>query len=333
VTIDSSDPTIEAPETIRVGFWVSSADSNPTDTLNLTYTELATDHIRPLVYMHDGGSNIDVYNVHTSAFVRTIPNVGAQLGDMEISSDGSYLYVADLTNYDIVPVNLDTDAVDSPIDLAGAGSLWLAYGRTQGKSLLFSSTGLILDPDTGSAFATTFLAGYNSGSMPAISQNGEKVCGVRLGVSPYTIECYDIDYSAKNGGALTLTSLGTARPGSNAKDLALTQDGSRVYVASGAPYNFVGIDTDTMVQDQTLPANAYPNCVEIGSNNLLYGGAFSWYGPLDLWVYSFTGIEQSSYYISGYADEIRDRQLVLSGDGLRIILSATDPKVVMLDSP
>ena len=335
VTVDSSDLTVAAADTIRVGFWVGSADANTNDSLSLTYTEIATDPIRPLVYMHAGGTDIDVYNVHTATFVKTIANVGAQLGDMEISSDGSTLYVADLANYDIVPVDLDTDAVGTSWDLTGTGSLWLAYGRNQGRPLVFASNGSIRNASNGSEFSTGFRVGTSStGNVPSLSQDGETVCGVRAGVSPYTAECHTIDYSDLSGGSLTLSSLGTFRDtGSNAKDIAVTPDGSRVYVASGAPYTFVGIDTATMTQDQTLPADAYPNCVEIGSNGLLYGGTFTWYGPKDLWVYSLAGVEQGSYYISGYAKEILDRQLAVSGDGLRVVVATSDPKVVMQNSP
>lgn len=335
VTVDSDDLSVEGHDTIRVGFWVGSADPNASDVLPLTYTEVATDPIRPLIYMHAGGTDIDVYNVHTAAYVKTIANVGARLGDMEISSDGSTLYVADLTNYDIVPVNLDTNVVDSPWNLSGSGNLWLSYGRNQGRPLLFASNGSIRNADTGSEFSTIFSVSSSVlTNVPTVSQNGEKVCGVVSGVSPYTVECYDIDYSDLGGGSLALSSLGTFRDtGSNAKDIALTPDGSRVYVASGAPYVFVGIDTTTMMQDQTLPADAYPSNVEIGSNGLLYGGISSWYGPTDIWVYSPAGVEQGTYYVSGYAKQILDRQLAVSGDGLRIVALTDDPSVTILNSP
>ncbi len=88
-----------------------------------------------------------------------------------------------------------------------------------------------------------------------------------------------------------------------------------------------------MNQLQPLPANNYPNNVEISNTDLLYGGSSSWYGPLDVWIYDQNGVEQNSYYLSGYANAIRDRQLVVSGDGVRVIVSTDDPTIQMLTAP
>lgn len=336
VTVTSGDTSIANSETIKVGFWVGATDPNASDSLALTYAEIATDPIRPYVYMHNQGAGIDVYNVHTAALVTTINNVGAQLGDMEVSTDGSILYVADLTNYDIVPVNLNTMTAGTAWDLTGSGSLWLGYGRVDNKSLVFSGNGMVHDADTGQALPASFtIASYTTGSVINVSQSGDMLCGVKTGLSPYSIECYSLDYSELGAGYLTMTSHGSVRgPGGNAKDVALVRDGSRAYVASGAPYNFIGFDTSTMLEDQTLPANAYPNSVEVSADNLLYGGTFTWYGSLtgdqDAWIYATDGVLQNSYYVSGYAKEIRDRQLVVSGDGLRMIISVTDPAIKIL---
>ncbi len=329
VTLTSSDATISNSETINVGLWVGSADPIASDSLALTYVEITADPIRPYVYMHNQGTDIDVYNVHTATLVTTISNVAAQLGDMEVSADGSTLYVADLTNYDIVPVDLNTMTAGTAWDLSGTGSLWLGYGRVDNKALVFASNGGVYDAGTGAALPATLT--ISGGSVLNISQNGETLCGVSTGVSPYTISCFTLAYSELASGALTMTSTGSVRgPGGNAKDVALVRDGSRAYVASGAPYNFIGFDTTTMLQDQTLPADAYPNSVEISSDNLLYGGISGLYGPLDTWIYDTAGVEQNSYYVSGYAKTIRDRQLCVSGDGLRVIISVTDPAIKML---
>jgi len=336
VTVTSSDPTVTNTEQVKVGFWVGTVTPSAINTLALTYLEIVTDPIRPYVYMNSGGTAIDIYNVHTASLVTTITNVGAALGDMEISSDGSTLYVADLTNYDIVPISLDTLTVNTAWNVTGSGNLWLAYGRVDNKPFIFAGNGTVYDADSGVALPNTFDIGgyYYGGSVLNVSQNGKTMCGVKVGLSPYTIECFQLRYSSLGTGALTMTSLGDVRgPGGNVKDVALIHDGTRAYVASGSPYNFIGFDMSTMLQDQTLPANAYPNCVEISPDNLLYGGTSSWYGSLDVWIYDISGVEQNSYYLSGYADNIRDRQLAVSGDGLRMITSVTDPAVKFVTAP
>ena len=76
-----------------------------------------------------------------------------------------------------------------------------------------------------------------------------------------------------------------------------------------------------------MPGAPYPNNIEIGPNGLIYGGSSSWYGPLDVWVYNTAGALQYSGYASGYVKEILDRELVVSGDGSRVILLTDDPSL------
>lgn len=325
VTLTSSDTTIANSETIRVGLWVGSTDPNPTDSLALSYSEITADPIRPYVYMHNQGTAIEVYNVHTATRVTTINNVAAQLGDMEVSSDGTTLYATDQANFAIVPVNLDTMTAGTAWNLSGSGTLRLAYGRVDTKGLVFASNGAVYDEGTGSPLTTTI---STVRSVLNVSQNGKKLCGINTGISAYTVACSTLAYSDLGSGTLSMTNTGSVSgPGGNARDVALLRDGSRVYVASGAPYNFIGFDTSTMKQDQTLTADAYPNSVEISADNRVYGGISSSYGPLDTWIYATDGVLQSSYYQSAYAKQIRDRQLVVSGDGLRMVVSVTDPAI------
>lgn len=67
-----------------------------------------------------------------------------------------------------------------------------------------------------------------------------------------------------------------------------------------------------------LPAGAYPKNAEMGLSDLYYGDISASYGLTDIWVYESSGIEQFTYYASGYADRIATRQLAVSANLLLV---------------
>ena len=117
--------------------------------------------------------------------------------------------------------------------------------------------------------------------------------------------------------------------GSNGKDVAVNADGTRAYVASGAPYAFSVYDAATSQATlpvvQTLPGFPYPSIVEIAADGRIFAGAFNWYDPIDVWVYDPGGASLATYRIAGYARSLLDRQLKISGDGIRMITLTDDP--------
>lgn len=328
VTINSSDSFAKNTEVVKVGFWVGASAPNATDTITGVFDEIITDPVRPYAYVHKGGSQIEVYNIHTAAVIATISSTSvARAGDMAISHDGATLYVYDETNQNVGEINLETYADVKSWDTGQVDRI--TYGRVDNRPFLFASNGAMIDLTSGDDYSLN-LRFYDTfdGNLD-VSRNGEKLCGINSGTSPYSLDCYRLKYSYLNEGNLDFTHIGGVAhgSGSNGSDVAVTPDGSHVYAASGAPYVFLRFDAETMQKDQELPADAYPNNVELGSDGLLYGGISGSYGPLDAWIYNANGVEQSSYYLSGYADEILRRQLVVSGDAMRMIALTSDPKM------
>lgn len=328
VTISSSNSFVNNTEIVKVGFWVGSTAPNPRDTISGVFDEIITDPVRPYAYVHKGGSQIEVYNVHTAAVDAIIASTTvARAGDMAIAHDGSRLFVYDETNQNVGEIDLET-YVD--VKTWDTGQLeTLTYGRVDNRSFLFSSGGAIIDLVNEANYPIS-LGIYDrfNGNLD-VSRNGKKLCGINSGLSPYSLDCYRLKYSHLNGGDLDVAHIGGVAhgSGSNGRDVALTHDGSYVYAASGAPYIFIRFDAETLQKDQELPADAYPNNVEMGSDGLLYGGIDGSYGPLDAWIYDENGVEQNSYYLSGYADNILRRQLVVSGDATRMVALTSDPKM------
>jgi hypothetical protein len=322
VTIRSSAGTIENTETVRVGFWIGSTAVSDTTSVAVQYQELISDPIRPYAYVHNMGSDISVYNIYTGGVVTTISNVAQQLGPMVTSSDGSYLYAADLDSYQIVVLNLDSLTVEDTWALASSPTnMHLAYTRPGNYPVVLASDGKAYDANDGTLFNADFIAN----SLIAASLDGTTLFVREPGVTYQSLNRYTTAYSALEEDGLIIQQTATLSEYGNGRDLAVSADGLRVYTASPSPYNFRQYNGDTLSLDQTLVASFYPNNAEVGPNGLFYGAISSWYGPTDVWIYDDAGDNLKEHYLSGYADEILDRQLAVSGDGLRIMVLTTDP--------
>jgi hypothetical protein len=331
VTITSPDSSVENTEIVRVGLWVgSTTPAAPPTSISASYSYVAADPIRPYAYLTGpSGGDVQIYNVYSESQVGTIPAVAAQAGDMAVSHDGSTLWVIDTTNFKIVPVNLDTHSVGTPIAV-GYPPLYLEYARTDGTGLVISGTGQIFNAATRAAYAPTFSGGYYGNVVVSAARNGTRLCTIDTGLSPYSIACYPLDATSANGGQLLLgaSAGGAFGVGSNGKDVAVNADGTRAYAASGAPYEFDVYDAATMSVVQHLPGNAYPNAVEVASDGRIFAGAFVWYDPVDVWVYNPGGTLLATYRVASYAQALLDRQLKVSGDGLRMITLTSVPALV-----
>ncbi|MEJ2157965.1 MAG: hypothetical protein P8X96_21760 [Desulfobacteraceae bacterium] len=331
VTISSPDAGIENTETVRVGLWVGSSDPAAVFSDTVAYSEIVADAIRPYAYAHDNGTDIDIYNVFTGVVVATIPSVAAQLGPMTKSSDGSFLYALDLTNQQIVAINLDTLAVGSGWNLGPVmTTARIAYARPKGFGVLLTSNGWAYDATNGTRQTEN---GFLANGNVAANLDSNMMVVQRIGTSGHSFYRYTLDYSTLGPQRLFITLTHAYSESGFARDLAISDDGLQVYSACGSPYNFRVYDGDTLALDQSLPAGAYPNNVEVGTNGLFYGGISALYGPTDIWVYDSGGAVQSSYYASGYADNIVDRQLAVSADGLSIIVLTTDPTIQFITGP
>jgi BACON domain-containing protein len=340
VTLTSPDTSVENTEKVRVGLWVGSTTPAPQTPLASSYSYVAADPIRPYAYLAGSGGSIQIYNVYTAAPVATIsgPGVPAQVGEMAVSHDGSTLYAIDAINFKIVPVNLDTLAVGTPMSpVSQVQSVFnVGYARTNGVELVVAGNGEVFNAKTGTAFDTVFSDYFIFHVVVAAARNGTRLCHVNTGATPYSIGCYPLDYTSANGGQLLLE---INRPGTIGltivigvggfgKDIAVSADGTRAYVAAANPYEFDAYDTESETVVQALPGDATPSAVEVAVDGRIFGGAASWYGPTDVWVYSPTGTQLATYRMAGYARSVLDGQLKVSGDGLRMIVLTDDPSLV-----
>ena len=324
VSLATTDTTVEQSDTVQVGLWVGSVTPGPVSASG-SFTEMVADPVRPFAYVHTGGSTLSVYNVHTGD-VATVSSVGTALGAMTVSSDGSTLFVVDRTNFNVVPVDLATRGVGAPWSLATTANSApkLAYLRTAGLGLVAVADGKLHAAADGSVlFGFADPSGMSPATLVAASLDGSAFC---VGA------CRSLRYSALGGGTFSTTSL-SGSGGSH--DSALAQDGKHVYGASGAPYNCTAVDTATGLSTDLGSNYPYPGNVEVGPDGRIYCGRYSTVsGDKDVYVFDAAGTQIGlGLRLAGTSGllNLLDRQLAISGDGLRVI--GLDPGLEIVTAP
>lgn len=322
VTLTPTTSGVTAPETVRVALWKGSAAPAPLTKLAASYTKLAADPIRPLVYVHDGGASLDVYNVYTAQKTGTVA-LGAALGDMAVSQDGARLYTFDTANRAMVVLDLATltKAATWPLVTAATPYSRLAAIRPNGVEVVLSNAGAYRASDG------KFLSAAATYGVIAASQDGKRIFTQNEGTSPSSTYAAAVDYSAMGDGTLFMAGAGEGPwgIGSNGQDIATNADGSRVYLANGAPYK-CGVLDGSLKEVGSLPGGeAYPNNVEVDSQGRVYCGISGWYSPADVWVHAANGALLGSYKFAGYARNLLPRQMAVSGDGMVLVGLTDDP--------
>lgn len=330
VTVTSSDASILNTQVIRVALHVGATPPASTIRLPATFSEVVASPVEPVFYAHSRGSDITVLDAYTGQVARTLGQVVAQAGQMAVSSDGSMLFVDDLTNHRVVSVNSKTGAEIGRFPWSSAFSTGdIAYARPAGRPFLLM-TNRAYDLQTGTAYNTTI-----SGYQMHVSAQDRYVYGIDTGISPSSVTQTALSYSALLGGGLRAQARFGRSPGGNGQDVCVSADGVRVYTASGAPYEFPTYDAQTMLQIQTLPGVAYPNNAACGWNGLVFVGSNAYYDAMNAWVYRADGSLVTPLGLSLPSQSaLSPGTMVLSGDNSRIaaVLKASSVVGLVLQS-
>jgi len=333
-TVTVTSPDTANTETVKVGFYVSASTPSASQTVTISsiYANVIADPIRPYVYITNefacsagtnGNNTIGIYNVYTGASVGTMTGQsGAALSEMAVSSDGSTLFVLDSATGEIDTFNLDTQAAGAVIDPLGSSALTgcagLSYARINGRAFLLTSARHIIDVQTATS-PGNFTQPVGATSLKLIAASGD-------GSSLYAIDFdgnlrrYSMTHdSLLSQTSVTRTHLVTKNLSLAETDLAVNASGSRVYVsdpvsASTGIYTF---DGTTLNSTPTLPGSGFNGNVEVGPTGKLYTGeGITGGSATDLWVYDEFGTSAGTHNLPFLSF---DRQLVLSGDGVRIV--------------
>jgi sugar lactone lactonase YvrE len=325
VTVSTNDGLTDT-ETLRVGLWVGSSAPGVI-TLPQKAFAIATNPVTPIAYVTDGVSkSILEFNVYTGALVGTLDRVAPTLGYMEVSSDGRTLFAADTTNNKIVALDADSGALIAKYNV-GYGIKYgfdMVYARPFGQPALYIA-GSSPEDEGGGGYGR--IIAYPSGARLAdgihlnylaVTPDGQTVFSLLTDISPGTISGYNV---RRRGDVLSLKSIGsTMIEGGGCLDLAISHDGKQVYPACGSPYGFDVYSGKTLSKIQTLPADdAYPDNIEIDSNDHVVGGLDGEYQQDDVYV-----CDQKGFPLGQVANPEGSSQPVamkVSGDATRVISS------------
>lgn len=330
VTIVSSDPEIGNQESIRVAFWAGSTDPQEL-TISGVHRNPVANPVEPWVYVNDGANTIEIYNVYTGALVDTWSTTLVGAGVMTISRDGTLLLVNDEGAHAIVALNAQTGGIvrtypySQSLDVRAVTQIGVGS-----RAVLISSIGRVYDVATGAELGPYVLPAGGTTSF-AVDPLSRYFVTLDTGRSPASIEKFSIKRTALTEDGITIAwAAGTSGAGSNGQDSCLSNDGTRLYTANGAPYTFPMYRPNGTVLQYLgeLPASAYPNNAECGWSGIFVGGAQTYSMLDDTWIYRSDDSLLTTFHMSAAA-----RWLVLSGDNIRVIGGTSAPSLVFKNIP
>lgn len=325
VTITSTDSSV-ASEKVRVGFWRSLTGAF-TQTALTSYSQIIADPIRPYVYANNGTATVDIYNVYTGAKVGSINTGASTLGEIAVSSDGLALYALDKSAGKVSVIALSSLTVVNtwPIHASSGNNAHMLVIRPNGVDVVLLSDGTSYHGIDGGFLGNNAA----TGSLTA-SADGLHLYTQNEGITPSIISRYDVDYTDVDGGKLIVNYVApTGSAGGNGQDIAVSADGSKLYVANKTPigadsgaYKCFGINPNDLSTTGPLPGGeASTNNVEVTVDGRVICASSNTTANA-IWVHSATGALLKSYGIPSSAKGLLTRQLVASSDGMVIIAAA-----------
>jgi len=334
VSLSSSATSVvnSGTETIKVGLYVGSsaplAQSSATLVNPSKNTGIVADPIRPYVYVTHGAANIEIYNVYSGTLVNTLANVGVDLREMTISTDGNTLYVVDHVNLGIYPINLSTYTVDtiiSPTNWSNCNCTANAYldvdvdyTRNNGRELLITNGPVILDATTGEVlYESSTVSIFALSSLAEASGDGRAFYTAGTTGAPHTVRRNNLRYSAIDD-TVTVDFSHSRGATAYARGFASNYDGSKLYRACWYGDNTIEVyDGNDLSTVSTISSGTNGGAI-LGPNNTLYCARYySFSTGSDIWEVDLnTGSIINEYNVTG---DINERLFTLSGDGKRFI--------------
>lgn len=337
LTITSLDTGISNQETVRVGLTVGNTDPAPVITLaSVNAVEIVTSPVEPVAFVTTGTASapIYVYDLNTGSLLNTFTTGFTTPGSLAISGDGLTLYVSDNTgSWAIRALDSLTGTLQrsytspdiSALSQTQIGTPQLAYARPDSHPLLISPfVGKAFDLATNATYPISSVLGFGSyDDVMAVSPDQTTLYEMIMGLSPADIVGYNIAYSTLPGVGLVQTQIAANNVGlnlapENAKEIAVSPDGTTVYTAAGYPYVF-DVFNAALAFQTSLPAEAYPTSVTTSWNGLIAGGSVGYNAAGDIWFYDRQGNLLLQTHPDPYGSlGIDDRGLKFSGDGTRL---------------
>jgi hypothetical protein len=268
----SSGADQHAPASIRVALWVGSQDAAATATLPTSASEMAADPLRPYVYVNNGGSSIDIYNIYTQTLVDSIPTELTGYEDLRVSTDGSFLFAGGQALHRIA---LDAPYAQSSSEDVIAGLSNFAYARPQGHPILVDGRGYIFDGVTLKTIDRLWIQGREFGGTPQASVLGNRACVATNGyfVADPILSCFELAYVSAGGGDIRFKRTGTRELGNFSTDFALRDDGEYAYLLQDGASMVEVYETWRPASPAYLSSTAFATQVEVDADGIVYSGS------------------------------------------------------------
>ncbi|MEA2499281.1 MAG: hypothetical protein QOH26_1686 [Actinomycetota bacterium] len=226
-----------------------------------------------------GGSSISVLNF-SGAVVKTITG---EPGASAMALDGTNLYVllANSAAVDVIDTTTLTETDSFSVPLPGDGTqlvklgdrLWFGTGECSSWGGKLTSLD-VTDGTVNSYGSAEGARDFDCTGLAASDAAPTTLLTYDMGLSPPTIYKYDI-----SSGAPVLTDDQRMEASAGFRDIAFSADGTKMYTASGAPYEIEVFNVSDLSKIGSLPTGAYPTAVEVAPDGTVAAGKDASYDP------------------------------------------------------
>lgn len=290
---------------------------------NVFYASVETDAV--------GTDDIIIINASTATITGRITVTDDRPGFMEVSPDGTELYVAmgdaeTVAVYDLPGVNFNQNLVLTDIQ-----SEWVGMAATNERLYIARIDGLSIVDTTDfqevyNGDPTMNAFSWNNAGIMRLNPAGDKLYALNRGLSPASLYAFDVstDTPVYLGEDCCHGCLGVGR------DFQVSEDGEQLYVATSSPYYLQVLNSEPLLhQMNAVLTGPYPNAVVTSTNgDLIYVG----YSDNEFAVIRTS--DWLPFYVGTLVDDVADRGLALSFDqsllAVAIEFPSFDPETIQL---
>jgi hypothetical protein len=351
VTLSSTSAGIERNETVRVGLWIGSTnpvnvDLSPLPSFPFAF---AVNPVEPYAYvLYDG--EVHVYNVYSGTEIDVFSG-GFEHSDggttfptsMDVSSDGSTLYVANGLTARVLAVNAATGNLlatwQSTNGFGIPSDSQLRYTRTNGYPVLWTPFGdqstVVIDLEAGAPVQLTrtgFQLFQKFEPLRVLTPDGGRMFTIDSGSTTTSLSQFTTDFGVLGGRTLEINLANGSSTGTGGfvRELCISASGTRLYAHNMGSLQELAIDVEPPQSLREVPRPDPPNtsvqALDCNWNGRVYVGLSTFSAPQNnAFAIDSSGNDLGSFLNGPANSGIIVGQMGLSGDARRVISTHVTP--------